>query len=154
MQRWTEYFSNLLTRPPAVISEDLCLAASSSVPNPEICTDPPTLLEINQAVARMKLRKAPGCCSISAEMLLSGGESVTKSLRCLCAKIWESEQVPADWKKGIVVPIYKGKGSRSECNSFRGITLRFLPGKVLARTQQCSRRDFVNHVAYKFLPSY
>ncbi len=91
MQIWTEYFSNLLTRPTAVILEDLCLAASSSVPNPEIVTDPPTLLEINQAVARMKLRKAPGCCISLMQRCFDLGVNLWPSLRCLCAKIWESE---------------------------------------------------------------
>ncbi len=27
--------------------------------------------------------------------------------------------VPDDWKKAIIVPLYKGKGSRSECSSYR-----------------------------------
>merc|ERR1712035_186968 len=33
---------------------------------------------------------------------------------------------------GLVVPIWKGKGDRQECNNYRGITLLSVPGKVLA----------------------
>ncbi len=41
--------------------------------------------------------------------------------------------VPDDWKKAIIVPLYKGKGSRSECSSYRGISLLSIPGKVYGR---------------------
>ena len=32
----------------------------------------------------------------------------------------------------MVVPIWKGKGDRQDCNNYRGITLLSVPGKVLA----------------------
>ncbi len=41
--------------------------------------------------------------------------------------------MPDDWKKAIIVPFYKGKGSRSECSSYRGISLLSIPGKVYGR---------------------
>ncbi len=42
-------------------------------------------------------------------------------------------EVPDDWKKAIIVPLYKGKGSRSECSSYRVISLLSVPGKVYGR---------------------
>ncbi len=41
--------------------------------------------------------------------------------------------MPDDWKKAITVPLYKGKGSRNECGSYRGISLLSVPGKVYER---------------------
>ncbi len=41
--------------------------------------------------------------------------------------------MPDDWKKAIIVPLYKGKGSRNECGSYRGISLLSVPGKVYGR---------------------
>ncbi len=38
--------------------------------------------------------------------------------------------VPADWTKTIIVPVYKGKGRRGECGSYRGISLLSIPRKV------------------------
>ncbi len=35
--------------------------------------------------------------------------------------------------KAIFVPLYKGKGSRNECGSYRGISLLSVPGKVCGR---------------------
>jgi len=46
--------------------------------------------------------------------------------------VWQSAQMPSDWKKGIIFPLYKGKGSRRECTNYRGITLLSTPGKAFA----------------------
>ncbi len=43
------------------------------------------------------------------------------------------EGVPADWTKAIILPIYKGKGRREECGSYRGINLLRIPGKVYGK---------------------
>ncbi len=39
-------------------------------------------------------------------------------------------KVPEDWRKAIIVPLYKGKGKREECNNYRGITQLSVPGKI------------------------
>ncbi len=48
----------------------------------------------------------------------------------ICELAWKKGKVPDDWKKAIIVPLYKGKGSRSECSSYRGISFLSVPGKV------------------------
>jgi len=37
-------------------------------------------------------------------------------------KYVEKEEIPIDWKMGIVCPIYK-KGNRNKCNNYREIML-------------------------------
>ena len=32
----------------------------------------------------------------------------------------------------LLIPLYKGKGTKSECSNYRGITLLSVPGKVFA----------------------
>ena len=44
--------------------------------------------------------------------------------------IWEEEQVPDDWTKGILVKLPK-KGDRSICGNWRGIMLLSIPSKLL-----------------------
>ncbi len=41
--------------------------------------------------------------------------------------------MPADWTIAIIVPVYKGKGRRGECGSYRGINLLSIPGKVYGK---------------------
>ncbi len=45
----------------------------------------------------------------------------------------EKGEVPDDWKKAIILPLYKGKGRRSKCRSYKGISLLNVPGKVYGR---------------------
>ncbi len=63
-------------------------------------------------------------------MLKCGGDVVTKWMDKICPMAWEGGVVPADWTKYIIVPVYKGKGRRGECGSYRGISLLRKPGKV------------------------
>jgi len=50
----------------------------------------------------------------------------------LFSTVWKPGKVPAEWKEGIVLSLYKGKGPRSECSSYRPITLLSVTGKVFA----------------------
>jgi len=40
--------------------------------------------------------------------------------------------VPINWKRGIILPFYKWKGQRTDCQNYRSITLLSVPGKVYA----------------------
>ncbi len=86
--------------------------------------------EVEKAVARLKCGKAAGMDGIIAGMLKYGGDAVVEWILVICESAWKEGKVPDDWKKVIIVPLYKGKGSRSECSSYRGISLLSVPGKV------------------------
>ena len=38
--------------------------------------------------------------------------------------------MPEDWRSVVIVPLYKGKGERTECKSYRGISLLSVVGKI------------------------
>jgi len=40
--------------------------------------------------------------------------------------------MPTDWKDGIIVTLYKGKGPESDCSYYSPITLLSVHGKVFA----------------------
>ncbi len=82
---------------------------------------------------RLKCGKAAGMDGITAKMLKYGGSAVVEWMVLICERAWKSGEVPDDWKKAIIVPLYKGKGSRSECGNYRGISLLSVPGKVYGR---------------------
>ena len=45
----------------------------------------------------------------------------------------EAEDWPAEWRIGITVPLWKKKGSRTDKNTCRGITLLSIGSKLIAR---------------------
>ena len=129
--RWAEYFEQLYVAEPP--SRQLSLAGVEiSAAVPPVDESPPSLAEVREAVNKLKSGKAAGVCNISAEMLKAGGEAMIQGLHAVLCAVWRSGTIPPDWKRGLVVPIWKGKGCRQDCNNYRGITLLSVPGKVLA----------------------
>jgi hypothetical protein len=59
------------------------------------------LEEVEDAIRRLKLAKAPGNDQIVAEILKRGGDQVAKSVHSLCAKAWREEKLPTEWTRGI-----------------------------------------------------
>ena len=43
--------------------------------------------------------------------------------------VFEIGVVPEDWRSAVIIPLYKGKGERTECKSYRGISLSMV-GKI------------------------
>ncbi|KAG0727408.1 Craniofacial development protein 2 [Chionoecetes opilio] len=131
MARWAEYFGQLFTVDPP--TEQLHTTGLQAVDaDPPIDETAPSLDEVREAVAKLRGGKAAGVCNISAELLKAGGEAMIRGLHAVLTAVWQSGTIPPDWKRGLVVPIWKGKGDRQDCNNYRGITLLSVPGKVLA----------------------
>ena len=89
--------------------------------------------EIIKAVKSLKNGKAPGHDKFNAELFKADPELAAAILQPLFVAIWEGEEVPADWRKGIIIRIPK-KGRLSDCNNWRGITLLSVPSKILTKT--------------------
>ena len=86
--------------------------------------------DVKEAVAKLRVGKAAaGICNISAELLKGGGEAMIRGLHAVLTAVWHSGTIPPDWKKGLVVPIWKGKRGPSR--------LQQLPWN---NTVQCTRQ--------------
>ena len=133
LRRWAEYFQDLLNRPdPTDTDDELTVAAeNSSDADPNIDISPPVLAEVKLAIKRLKTGKAAGLDEVTAEALKGGGDTIAMALLRLIQMIWNQEEVPQDFKDGVIVPTFK-KGDSSECRNYRGITLLSIAGKVLA----------------------
>ena len=70
------------------------------------------------SVNRLKWCKAPGICGIHAELLKTGGNAVLVSLHAVLCSVWNTGIIQTDWKRGLVVPLWKGKGDRQDCNNY------------------------------------
>ena len=130
--RWAGYFEWLYQADPPAVELDV---GGVTIPaaDPPINCGPPSLVETQAAVNRLKWGKAPGICSIHAELLKAGGNAALMSLHAVLCSPWNTGIIRTDWKRGLVVPLWKEKGDHQDCNNYRGVTLLSGPGKVFAR---------------------
>ena len=89
---------------------------------------PITKDEIKEAIRKMKLHKAPGIDSISAEVLRTEGKPLVEMLHKIFNQIWKSERTPKDWTRMLVTPIYK-KGDHP--GNYRAISLLSIPFSII-----------------------
>ena len=123
-----EQFNNTTPAPDILLQTE----AANAVPNTTIDTGPPTSDEIETAIKKLKNNRAPGICGIKAELLKYGGNAIVTWLLTLFTLVWERCSIPADWTLAIILPLWKGKGSKSDCTKYRGISLLSVPAKVFA----------------------
>ncbi|EYC36866.1 hypothetical protein Y032_0849g2672 [Ancylostoma ceylanicum] len=81
----------------------------------------PNIDEIRKAVRSLKNGKPPGVNVITAEVIKADGEVLPRRLHSLISLVWQLE-VPATWKRALVVPIHK-KGDSRKCKNYRGIII-------------------------------
>ena len=80
-------------------------------------------------VGKLMNGKAEGKDEFTGEMIKGGGDWVVDRIWRLCNMACESGVVSEDWRSAVVVPLYKCKGERIECENYRGISLSVV-GKI------------------------
>ena len=84
-----------------------------TIPSAQLDETEPVILraKVEVALKHLKEGKAAGYDSISAGELKAAGEPCVDVIHKLCNKIWNSEHIPEDWWKAIIVLIFKKKKS-------------------------------------------
>ena len=129
--RWNEHFEEILNRPEPEnpIGQP---NTDEILERVNVKTDYISAGEIRRAMSDMKNRKAPGRYGITVE-LLKADSIITKSiLEELFRVIWDTEEIPSGWTKGIIIKIPK-KGDLTVCDNSRGVTLLSVPGKIFGK---------------------
>ena len=132
LKRWKEYFGELMAPGSGGEAQITCWGMVGGAGRVREMVNV-SRKEIRKAVKKLKLGKAPGSDGIRAEMVKYGGEAMIDILVRICQMAWEVGRVPEDWTLAVIVPLYKGKGCRDVCMSYRGISLLSIPGKVYGR---------------------
>ncbi|KAL9979771.1 hypothetical protein ACROYT_G017482 [Oculina patagonica] len=127
-ERWVEHFQKVLIKE---VPEEPA-AAQDAEEDLDISIEPSTKEEIVEAIKDLKKGKAPGQDQLNAELFKCHPELAAEILLPLFAKVWNGEGIPSDWSKGVIIPIPK-KGTLSDCNNWRGITLLSLPSKIYCK---------------------
>ena len=76
------------------------------------------------------------------------------SKKAIFLMIVKEGYIPDDWRKSILVPVYKGKGDPLVCGSYRAIKLLEQPMKVLERVLEKRIRCQVSidNMQFGFMP--
>ena len=92
--------------------------------NGAFLNDPITEIEVAKAIKNLHLRKACGFDGIGSEEIIYAGDVFVKVITLLFNIIIQSEYIPENLRRGIQIPLFKGKNLCSlDCNNYRGITL-------------------------------
>jgi len=88
--------------------------------------------EFEEALKKLKNKKAEGIDEIPAEFLKQIGEKATKELYDIWCKIYKEGQWPKDFVESIIIPIEKKAGAE-ECSDYRTLSLISHASKILIR---------------------
>ena len=90
--------------------------------NPEL-NQQITVEEVQAAIKHLKSGKSPGEDNILNEFFKCSTPTVVEAITAYFNLIFDSGIIPNCWGKGIIIPIYKNKGTQSSPDNYRGITL-------------------------------
>jgi len=111
LERWKHYFNEALNwelTPEHTNSEH-----ESENLNEEVEIPPSTYNEVSDIIQKLRNNKAPGPDNIIYELIKEGGRKLKHRIYMLILKIWEKEELPADWENSIICPLYKKRRSNA-----------------------------------------
>ena len=102
LARWKEHFEEVLNRP--LQNNPPNLQQGSQLP----IKDRWNLQGwIKSAIKSLKIGKVAGVDNIPPEAIRVGGEVSIEALHSLLNKIWRQEEIPDEWRKGLLVKLPK-----------------------------------------------
>ena len=110
--------------------------------------------EVATAIKGLKIRKSAGLTGVVNEMMKAAGGFGSGWMTDLINNIVKEGCIPDDWRKSILVHVYKGKGDPLVCESYRAIRLLEQLMKVLERVLEKRIRCQVSidNMQFGFMP--
>jgi len=127
-ERWKNYFKELLNPTGGNDQQHSYIPTEPTEKGCQIL-----LSEVERAIRDSPKNKAPGLDGITTDTVKAMGNVGAKWLQRIFNIAWENMKVPEDWQKAIVVPIWKKKGNKRDCGTYRGISLLSHAGKMYAK---------------------
>ena len=110
--------------------------------------------EVKNAVRRLKKGKPVGSDELPVEVWKCMGEMGIKFLTRVFHRLLMGERMPEEWRRSVLIPIYKHKGDAQCCGNYRGIKLMNHTMKIWERIIETRLRDRaeISKQQYRFMP--
>jgi hypothetical protein len=131
LNRWNEYFCTILNSDIDELSSNHRIQSTTTDNQTGTEILFPSYNEVCSIINKLKSNKVGGTDNIIPELIKQGGRTLKQRIYKLIIMIWEKEQLPNQWKEGIICPLYN-KGDRLDCMNYRSITLLNVAYKIFA----------------------
>ena len=110
----------------------------------EYINDKFSIEEIKQCVKKLKAMKACGVDNIHNEFLKNCPTEIIMAITDFFNIVLDTRIVPTEWTIGLIIPLYKNKGAKSDPDCYRGITLLSCMGKLFTAVVNDRLANFLN----------
>ncbi|KFV80572.1 RNA-directed DNA polymerase from mobile element jockey, partial [Struthio camelus australis] len=87
--------------------------------------------QVRDLLSKLDIHKSMGPEGMHPRVSRELADVIARPLSIIFERSWRSGEVPEDWKKASVTPVFKKGKEEEEPGNYRPVSLTSIPGKVM-----------------------